>query len=44
MENITSQSMEVELTDAMEKCCRGQGLSNHDGKDLKGQIVEKGHI
>lgn len=23
----TSQSMEVELTDAMEKCCRGQGLS-----------------
>lgn len=38
----TSQSMEVELTDAMEKMLQRAGIEYHDGKDLKGQIVEKG--
>lgn len=37
----TSQSMEVELTDAMEKMLQRAGIEYHDGKDLKGQIVEK---
>ena len=38
----TSQSMEVELTDAMEKMLQRAGIEYHDGKDLKGQIGEKG--